>query len=79
MVQAVIVAPMPRQLTTSEVAAMATPPTTRFTVEREIRRGRLHAEKAGGRWMIDQDEALHWATTFIPYREQRSRHQSSGS
>jgi excisionase family DNA binding protein len=58
-------------LTTSEVAALAEPPVTRFTVEREIRRGNLTAEKAGGRWLIERDEAERWAQSFIAYRAQR--------
>jgi hypothetical protein len=62
---------MPRALTTSEVAAMPEPPTTRFTVEREIRRGYLAAEKAGGRWLIERDEAERWAAGFVAYRTQR--------
>jgi hypothetical protein len=69
--QALIVDHMPRPLTTSEVAAMTVPPTTRFTVEREIRRRNLTAEKAGGRWLIEPDEAKRWAKDFVPYRTQR--------
>lgn len=65
---------MPRSLTATEVAAMPDDPVTRFTVEREIRRGNLAAEKAGGRWMIDQAEAERWAASYVPYREQRERY-----
>ena len=50
---------------------MTEPPTTRFTVEREIRRGNLTAEKAGGRWLIEPGEAERWAKGFVAYRAQR--------
>jgi hypothetical protein len=46
---------------------------TRFTVEREIRRGNLTAEKVSGRWLIAEAEAERWAAGFVPYREQRER------
>jgi excisionase family DNA binding protein len=52
-------------LTTTEVAAKAG--TTRYTVEREIRRGNLKAEKVGRQWAIQVDEADRWAAQFRPY------------
>lgn len=52
-------------LTTTEVAALAD--TTRHTVEREIRRGNLKAEKFGRWWTIEPDEAQRWAAQFQPY------------
>ena len=52
-------------LTTTEVAAKAN--TTRHTVEREIKRGNLKAEKLGRQWAIKQDEAERWAAQFRPY------------
>jgi excisionase family DNA binding protein len=52
-------------LSTTQVAGLAG--TTRHTVEREIRRGNLHAEKIGRTWVIDQAEAERWASTFTPY------------
>jgi excisionase family DNA binding protein len=69
--QALILDHMPSPLTTTEVAAMTAPPTTRFTVEREIRRGNLEAEKVGGRWLIEPDKAERWAKEFVRYRTQR--------
>lgn len=62
---------MPKPLTTTEAAALTRPPTTRFTVEREIRRGKLEAEKVGGRWMIQENDARAWAKTFRPYEALR--------
>jgi excisionase family DNA binding protein len=56
-------------LTTTEVAAKAG--TTRHTVEREIRRGNLKAEKAGRQWVIDPAEADRWAAQFRPYASLR--------
>jgi hypothetical protein len=44
------------------------------TVEREIRRGNLHAEKHGGVWIIEQAEAERWAGQFQKYAEQRQRY-----
>jgi len=41
--------------------------TTRHTVEREIRRGNLHAEKIGRTWVIEAAEAESWAAQFRPY------------
>jgi excisionase family DNA binding protein len=61
-------------LSTSEAAALAG--TTRFTVEREIRRGNLEAEKVSGRWLITEDEARRWAAGYEPFREQRQRHRA---
>ena len=52
-------------LTTTEVAAKAN--TTRHTVEREIRRGNLQAEKVGRQWVIEPTEAERWAGAFLPY------------
>lgn len=67
---------MPAMRTTSEVATLTSPPTTRYTVEREIRRGNLTAEKIGGRWFIEPGEAERWAQAFRPYREQRERRRA---
>ena len=58
-------------LTTTEVAAKAN--TTRYTVEREIHRGNLTAEKVGNRWAIAEAEAERWAAGYRPYAEQRDR------
>lgn len=58
-------------LTTTEVAALAN--TSRFTVEREIHRGNLTAEKVGNRWGITEAEAERWAAQYRPYAEQRDR------
>jgi hypothetical protein len=63
-------------LSTAETAAMTTPPTTRYTVEREIRRGNLAAEKTGGRWLIEPSEAERWAAGFVKWREQSERHSA---
>ncbi len=52
-------------LTTTQVAALAN--TTRHTVEREIRRGNLTAEKVGRVWVITEGDARQWATQFRPY------------
>jgi excisionase family DNA binding protein len=56
-------------LSTTEVAAMAE--TTRHTVEREIARGNLAAEKIGRTWVIEQAEAERWAAQFQPYASLR--------
>lgn len=45
--------------------------TTRHTVEREIRRGNLQAEKIGRTWVIEQAEAERWLTQFQPYASLR--------
>lgn len=58
-------------LTTTEVAALAS--TTRYTVEREIQRGNLEAEKVGRQWAITPDEAKRWAAQFKPYAGLRKR------
>lgn len=58
-------------LTTTELADKAG--TSRFTVEREIRRGNLAAEKKAGRWLIADSEAERWAAQYRPYAEQRDR------
>ena len=50
-------------LTTKEVAELAG--TSRFTVEREIGRGHLKAEKTGRIWSIHPDEAKRWAASFV--------------
>jgi hypothetical protein len=57
---------MPRSLTTTEAGAMTTPPVSRFTVMREIKRKHLEAEKSGGRWMIELVEAMRWAGSYKP-------------
>lgn len=58
-------------LTTTEVAAKAN--TSRYTVDREIHRGHLAAEKVGNRWAIGEAEAARWAAEYRPYAEQRDR------
>ena len=58
-------------LTTTEVAAKAN--TTRHTVEREIKRGNLKAEKFGRNWAVEQAEAERWAAQFRPYAALRVR------
>jgi excisionase family DNA binding protein len=60
-------------LSTTKVAEMAD--TTRYTVEREIERGNLAAEKVGRTWVIQQDEADRWAAQFRPYAALRGRRQ----
>lgn len=52
-------------LTTTEVAKLAG--TTRHTVEREIRRGRLTAGRVGRQYAIEPDEAQRWAAQYRPY------------
>ena len=52
-------------LTTTQAAALAG--TTRFTVEREIKRGHLAAQRTGRIWSIDPAEAKRWAAAFTPY------------
>ena len=47
--------------------------TTRYTVEREIGRGNLRAEKAGRQWVIEQAEAERWVAQFTPYAGLRER------
>lgn len=64
-------------LTTTETAALAG--TSRYTVEREIRRGRLAAGRLGRHYAIEPDEAKRWAAQFRPYeglRKDRSRSAS---
>jgi excisionase family DNA binding protein len=56
-------------LTTTQVATLAN--TTRYTVEREIERGNLAAQKIGRQWAITPDEAQRWATQFKPYASLR--------
>jgi predicted GIY-YIG superfamily endonuclease len=62
-----------RYRSTSQVAALAD--TTRYTVEREIARGNLAAEKVGAHWVIGEAEAERWAAQYRPYAEQRDRPQ----
>jgi excisionase family DNA binding protein len=57
-------------MTTTQLAAKAG--TSRHTVEREIRRGNLTAEKAGRQWIIAEAEADRWAAQFQPYAAQRN-------
>lgn len=52
-------------LSTTDLAAKVN--TTRQTVEREIERGNLTAEKVGRTWVIQQAEADRWAAQFRPY------------
>jgi hypothetical protein len=47
--------------------------TTRYTVEREIKRENLKAEKIGRTWVIDVAEAERWAAQFRPYAGLRKR------
>jgi predicted site-specific integrase-resolvase len=60
-------------LTTTQLAEKAK--ISRYTVEREIRRGNLKAEKLSGRWIVADDEAERWAAQFKTYAEQRDRPQ----
>jgi excisionase family DNA binding protein len=64
-------------LTTSEVAALAG--VSRHTVEREIRRGHLSAEKISRLWVIEPAEAQRWAESFQPYRTLRARPSATSS
>lgn len=52
-------------LSTADVAAMAH--TSQDTVEREIERGNLEADKVGRTWVIEAAEAGRWAAQFRPY------------
>lgn len=52
-------------LSTPEVAALAG--TSRATVEREIHRGNVAAEKVGRTWVVAEDEAERWAAQFKRY------------
>lgn len=61
-------------LSTTKVAEQAG--TTRYTVEREIKRGSLKAEKVGRTWVIQQDEADRWAAEFRPYAALRGKRPS---
>jgi IS30 family transposase len=58
-------------LTATELAEKAN--VSRYTVEREIRRGNLAAEKKSGRWFVGDEEAERWTAQFKPYAEQRNR------
>jgi excisionase family DNA binding protein len=60
-------------ITTTEAAALAN--VSRYTVEREIARGNLTAEKVGAHWVIGEAEADRWAAQYRPYAEQRDRPQ----
>ena len=62
-------------LSTSEVAKLAG--TTRHTVEREIHRNNLRAEKAGRVWVVAEAEAERWATQFQPYASLRGKRDGS--
>jgi predicted GIY-YIG superfamily endonuclease len=62
-------------LSTTELADKAG--TSRFTVEREIKRGNLTAEKKAGRWLIQDAEADRWIAQYRPYAEQRDRHSDA--
>jgi predicted GIY-YIG superfamily endonuclease len=55
---------MGAHISTTQAAALTVPPTTRFTVEREIKRHNLVAEKHGGTWVIEATEARRWAAQF---------------
>jgi excisionase family DNA binding protein len=63
-------------LSTTEVAAKAD--TTRHTVEREIARGNLQAEKVGRTWVINPAEAERWAAQFKPYSALRKPRRKAG-
>jgi excisionase family DNA binding protein len=63
-------------MSTTQVAELAS--TTRFTVEREIRRGNLHGQKIGRTWVIDQAEAERWAAQFTPYAGLRKDGEQGG-
>jgi hypothetical protein len=60
-------------ISTTDAAQLIDPPVTRHTVEREIRRGNLTAEKTAGQWIINDAEARRWAASFVKHREQRTR------
>ena len=60
-----------RVLTTTQVAANAG--VSRHTVEREIARGNLAAQKVGTQWVIEETEADRWRAQYRPYAEQRDR------
>jgi excisionase family DNA binding protein len=64
-------------LTTTEVAAKAS--VSRHTVEREIHRGNLRAEKIGNRWAVDDTEAERWTAQFRRYAEQRDRDRTTSA
>jgi excisionase family DNA binding protein len=64
-------------LSTAQAAALAG--TTRYTVEREIRRGNLAAEKIGRTWVIDPAEAKRWAAQFEPYAGLHRRQPQAAS
>ena len=52
--------------------------TTRHTVEREIHRGNLAAEKIGRTWVITLADAQRWAEHFTPYAGLRKRGSTDG-
>jgi excisionase family DNA binding protein len=64
-------------LSTAQVAALAD--TTRHTVEREIHRGNLRAEKIGRTWVVEQAEADRWAAQYTPYAGLRKEAGDQGS
>ena len=51
--------------------------TTRYTVEREIKRGNLQGRKLGGVWIIEDTEAERWAAQFRPYAGLRAHPAAS--
>jgi hypothetical protein len=67
-----VMTPSPgRYMSTTQVAAMAR--TSRHTVEREIDRGNLVAEKIGRLWVATDVDADRWAAQFKPYAAQRKQ------
>lgn len=56
-------------MTTADAAKLAR--TTPRTVEREIGRGNLEAQKIGGIWLIADEEGRRWAGQFKPYASLR--------
>ena len=63
-------------LSTADVAAMAN--TSQDTVEREIDRGNLAADKVGRTWVIEAAEAERWAAQFRPYAGLRKQPDGQG-
>lgn len=62
-------------LTTTQAGALAD--TSRYTVEREIRRGNLKAKKVGRQWAIEDADAKKWAASFKPYAGLHNRARKS--
>lgn len=54
-------------MTPPQIAALTDPPTSRHTVERAIKSGKLAAERVGAQWIVDQREAERWAGQFRLY------------